>query len=147
MSVTEIEARAVLATWQPVLRLADWDIDVRLVATPWRKSGDIKVDLDDRKAVMLLAAGMPAVDLEEVVVHELLHLRLFGLDRMLGDLLDAVFGDDTGEPRRGFAENRFMTELEATTEDLTKAVLVAAGRTAPFTFRRLEAEIEREIGG
>ena len=32
-------------------------------------------------------------------------------------------------------------------EDLTKAVLVAAGRTAPFTFRRLEAEIEREIGG
>jgi len=54
MPITPDEARAILARWQPILRLADWDIDLRLVATPWRKSGDVKVDLEDGMAVLLL---------------------------------------------------------------------------------------------
>jgi hypothetical protein len=39
-----------------------------------------------------------------------------------------------------------MTLLEATTEDLAKALLAASGSTAPLTFARLDAEVEREIG-
>lgn len=146
MPVTEGQARALLARWQPLLRLADWDVDVRLVSRRWRKSGDIKVDLDDRKAVLLLKAQMPSEDLEETVVHELVHLRLYALDQMLIELLTVVFGSDAQEPRRAFAEGRFMTLLESTTEDLTKALLEATGRAGPPSFERLRAEIEREIG-
>lgn len=145
MTITADEARAVLARWQPMLRLADWDIDLRLVATPWRKSGDVKVDLDDRKAVLLLRAGQPSRRLEEVVVHELVHLRLYAMDQMLEQLLDAVFGADADDPRRAFAETQFMQLLESTTEDLAKALLAATGRTAPLAFDRLDAEVEREI--
>jgi len=137
---------AQLARWQPLLRLADWDIDLRLVTTEWRKSGDIKVDLDDRKAILLLKADMPAEDLEETVVHELVHLRLYALDQMLEGLLTAVFGSDEGEPRRAFAETEFMTLLESTTEDVTKALLAAAGRAEPLSFERLRPEVERELG-
>jgi len=146
MPVTADEARTVLARWQPILRLADWDIDLRLVDTPWRKSGDVKVDLDDRKAVLLLRAGQAPEHLEEVVVHELVHLRLYAMDQMLVNLLDAVFGADADDPKREFAETQFMTLLEATTEDLAKALLAASGSTAPLLFDRLDAEVEREIG-
>jgi hypothetical protein len=146
MTITRDEAGEILARWQPILRLADWDIDLRLVTTSWRKSGDIKVDLDDRKAILLLNGAQPAQHLEEVVVHELLHLRLYALDQMLVQLLDAVYGANADEPRRAFAETQFMTLLESTTEDLAKALLAASGSPTPLTFERLRAEVEREIG-
>jgi len=146
VTITREQARDILARWQPILRLADWDIDLRLVTTPWRKSGDVKVDLDDRKAVLLLRAGQPSEHLEEVVVHELVHLRLYAMDQMLVQLLDAVFGADADDPKREFAETQFMTLLESTTEDLAKAFLAASGSTAPLAFGRLREEVEREIG-
>ena len=146
MPITRDEARAVLARWQPTLRLADWDIDLQLVAGAWRKSGDVKVDLDDRKAILLLNAEPRSENLEETIVHELVHLRLYALDQMLVELLDAVFGTDGTEPRRAFAETRFMTLLESTTEDLTKALLAAGGSREALSFGRLREEVEREIG-
>jgi len=146
MPITADEARAVLARWQPILRLADWDIDLRVVTGAWRKSGDIKVDLDDRKAVLLLNAEPRSENLEETIVHELVHARLYSLDQMLVELLDAVFGADADEPRRAFAEGRFMTLLESTTEDLAKALLAASGSPARLSFDRLRDEVEREVG-
>jgi hypothetical protein len=146
MPITHDEARAVLARWQPILRLADWDIDLRLVTGTWRKSGDVKVDLDDRKAVLLLNDEPRSENLEETIVHELVHLRLYALDQMLVQLLDAVFGTDTDEPRRAFAETRLMTLLESTTEDLAKALLAANGSPARLSFGRLRDEVEREVG-
>ena len=146
MSITLDEARPLLVRWQPILRLADWDIDLRLVTGAWRKSGDVKVDLDDRKAVLLLNGEPRSENLEETIVHELIHLRLYALDQMLVELLDAVFGTDADEPRRAFAETRFMTLLESTTEDLAKALLAASGNPAPLSFGRLRDEVEREIG-
>jgi hypothetical protein len=146
MPVDDQAARALLARWQPILRLADWDIDLRLVETPWRKTGDIKVDLENRNAVLLLRVGQAAEHLEEVVVHELVHLRLYAMDQMLVQLLDATFGADAGDPKREFAETQFMQLLESTTEDLAKALLDAGGSRGPMMLGRLEAEVEREIG-
>jgi hypothetical protein len=146
MTITRDEAVEILARWQPILRLADWDIELRLVIGPWRKSGDVKVDLDDRKAVLLLNAAPRSENLEETIVHELVHLRLYALDQMLVQLLDAVFGADAAEPRREFAETSFMTLLESTTEDLAKALLAASGNRASLSFGRLREEVEREVG-
>jgi hypothetical protein len=39
MPITPEEARAILARWQPILRLADWYIDLRIVKGAWRKVG------------------------------------------------------------------------------------------------------------
>jgi hypothetical protein len=147
MTVTLAEARSLLARWQPVLRLADWDIEPRVVDGEWRKSGDIKVDLENRKAVLLLNAAPRPQNLEETVVHELIHLRLYALDQMLSDLLDSVYGTDAAEPRRSFAETQFMRTLESTTEDIAKALLAAAGRGDALSFGRLEAEVDAELGG
>jgi hypothetical protein len=146
MTITRDQAGEILARWQPMLRLADWDIDLRLVTGAWRKSGDVKVDLDDRKAVLLLNAEPRSENLEETIVHELVHLRLYALDQMLVHLLDAVYGTNAEEPRRAFAETQFMTLLESTTEDLAKALLAASGMEARLSFGRLREEVEQEMG-
>ena len=146
MTITRDEAGVILARWQPILRLADWDIDLRLVTGAWRKSGDVKVDLDDRKAVLLLNAEPRSENLEETIVHELIHVRLYAMDQMLVTLLDSVFGTGADDPKREFAETQFMTLLESTTEDLAKALLSASASTAPLSFGRLRDEVEREIG-
>lgn len=66
-----------LAKWQDILRLKDWDIRIQPVHRGWRKSGDIKIDSDDRKAILLVNERPKSDNLEELVVHELLHLKLW----------------------------------------------------------------------
>lgn len=132
--------------WQDILRLRDWDIQVRIVETEWRKSGDIKMDLDDKKAVMLINNFPKSTNLEELVVHELLHLKLWGMDQMLEGLIISVFGEDDNDKRREFAMSQFFTLLESTVEDLTKGYLAANGVKESLSFGRLQKQIIDEIG-
>lgn len=146
MMVEMQEVKRHLDRWQDVLRLRDWDIQVEIVETPWRKSADIKIDLDDRKAVMLINRSPRSENLEELVVHELLHIKLYGMDQMLVQLLDAVFGCDENDVKREFAITQFMLLLEPTVEDLTKGFLAAGGEGQPLSFGRLRPEIDSELG-
>lgn len=135
-----------IAHWQDVLRLRDWDIKLEMAPAEWRKSGDVKVDLDDKKAVLIINERPRTENLEELVVHELIHVRLWAMDQMLVELLDAVYGKDEDDPKRAFAYGQFFTTLESTTEDLTKALLAAAGRGDNLSFGRLRGQVEGEIG-
>lgn len=137
MQVKLSSAKKFLANWQPALRLGDWDIRIEIVKRPWHKSGDIKIDGTDKKAILLLNVKPQCENLEETIVHELLHLKLWGLDQMLEDLLNASFGKDEGDSKREFAYNQFMTLLEITVEDLTKGYLAAAGCKSPLSFGRV----------
>ncbi len=87
-------------------------------------SADIKIDLEDKKAVPLINHTPKSDNIEELVVHELLHLKLYGLDQMIKDLITIVYGQ--GEhPKKEFAYRQFMVLLESTVEDLTKGYLAA----------------------
>ena len=54
-----------------------WDVKLELVEdAAWGKTGDFRIDCDDRKAILLLNAVNPKQEnLEEVIVHELMHLH------------------------------------------------------------------------
>jgi hypothetical protein len=137
-----------LSRWQDVLRLRDWDIRITLVNTEWRKTGDIKIDADDKKAVLMIKAFNPKKEnLEEVVIHELLHLRLWAMDQMLEELLCGVFGEDENDPKYKFAYGQFMTLLESTVEDLTKAFLSIAGDNKELAFGRVQQMVDKELHG
>ncbi|KXH70100.1 MAG: hypothetical protein AM326_04555 [Candidatus Thorarchaeota archaeon SMTZ-45] len=136
-----------LYKWQDILRLRDWDIMVEIVKTPWRKSGDIKIDLDDKKAVLLVNHSPKRENLAELVIHELLHLKLYGLDQMIEELLSVVYGEEEKDPKREFVSTQFMTLLESTVEDLTKGYLTAIKSQMPLSFGRLQKQIDREVGG
>ena len=61
-----------------------WDVKMQFVEeSSWRKTGDIKIDIDDRKAILMLNIINPKEEnLEEVIVHELMHLKMYPLDQM-----------------------------------------------------------------
>jgi len=122
MKVTKKNIEKHLSKWQVKLQLRDWDISVKIIRTRWRKSGDVKVDLENRNAVLLVNHKPKCLNLEEIVVHELLHIKLYGLDQMIEDLIDILYGKRKTKKRQ-FAWNQFMTLLETTVEDLTKAYL------------------------
>jgi hypothetical protein len=134
-----------LIKWQSILRLKDWDIESRLVDVEWRKSGDIKIDDANKMAVLMINNNTQMTNLEELVIHELLHLRVWGLDQMIEGYVNIVFGEDEANPKREFAMTTFFKELEATVEDLTKGYLEANGGEKP-SFHRVEKQIAAEIG-
>ncbi|KGG79820.1 hypothetical protein Y919_09735 [Caloranaerobacter azorensis H53214] len=146
MGVDINKLEKLISKWQDILRLRDWDIKLKIVDTEWRKSGDIKIDMDDKKAVMLINNNPKSTNLEELVVHELLHLKLWGLDQMLEGLIVRVFGEDDDDIRKEFAMNQFFLLLESTVEDLTKGFLKANGCKEELSFGRLQKLIDDEIG-
>jgi hypothetical protein len=146
MSVDRREVEKHLRKWQDILRLRDWDIAVKMVGTKWRKSGDVKVDLDNKKAILLINKNPRTCrNIEELVVHELLHLKLYGMDQMIDSLLSAVYGSKEDDAKREFAYTQFMVLLESTVEDLTKGYLTAIGSEEALSFDRIQKEVDKEL--
>ena len=54
-----------------------WDVRLEFAEDPtWSKTGDFKIDCDDRKAIVLLNIVNPKQEnLEEVIIHELMHIK------------------------------------------------------------------------
>jgi hypothetical protein len=132
--------------WQKILRLMDWDIIFKFIEKDWKKTGDIKIDLEDKNAVILLNKYNPKQNnLEEVIIHELLHLKLYGMDQMIETLIGCVFGKNENDVKRTFAYNQFMVLLESTVNDLAKSFLMQSGDNKEISFGRIMQEIEKEI--
>jgi hypothetical protein len=146
MAIDVYRLEELIKKWQNILRLRDWDIKLKIVETEWRKSGDIKIDMDDKKAVMLINDNPKSTNLEELVVHELLHLKLWGMDQMIEGFIIQTFGEDDNDVKKEFAMNQFFTLLESTVEDLAKAFLKANGCEEELSFGRLQKAIDEEIG-
>ncbi len=113
-----------------------WDVKLELVEDPaWGKTGDFRIDCDDRKAILLLNAANPRQEnLEEVIVHELMHLKLYPLDQVTESLIVNTF--EEGSAASDFAYRQFFTALEQTVEELTKCFLLEFGEDRTFSFGR-----------
>jgi hypothetical protein len=146
MGVEVKKLEEIMNKWQNVLRLNDWDLHLKIVEKEWRKSGDIKIDTSNRKAVMLINNNPKCTNLEELVVHELLHLKLWGMDQMIEELINQIFGEDEDDKKREFAMNQFFGILEPTVEDLAKAFLKANGCEEELSLGILNKLIDDEIG-
>lgn len=146
MAVDIKKLEELIIKWQDILRLRDWDIKLKVVDKEWRKSGDIKIDMDDKKAVMLINNNPKSTNLEELVVHELLHLKLYGMDQMLEGLIISVFGEEEDDPKKSFAMRQFFNLLESTVEDLAKGYLAANNCKSELSFGRLQKQVIDEVG-
>ena len=113
-----------------------WDIRLEFVEDPaWPKTGDFKIDCDDRKAVLLLNAVNPKQEnLEEVIVHELMHIKMYPLDQVTESLITNCF--EEGSAASKFAYQQFFTALEQTVEESTKCFLLEYGENKAFSFGR-----------
>ena len=117
-----------------------WDIKLEFVEDPkWTKTGDFKIDCDDRKAILLLNTINPKQEnLEEVIVHELMHIKMYPLDQVTESLITNCF--EEGTPASNFAYQQFFTALEQTVEELTKCFLLEFGENKAFSFGRCSRE-------
>ena len=123
--------------WCKKLRVVPaWDVKIEYVEDPtWRKSGDIKIDCDDRTAIVMLNAVSPKQkNIEGVIVHELLHLKMYPLDQVTESLITSNFKE--GTPEWDFAYTQFFTALEQTVAELTKCYLLEFGDTKDISFGR-----------
>ena len=113
-----------------------WDVRLELVEDPdWRETGDFRIDCDDRKAILMLNAVNPRQEnLEEVIVHELMYIKMYPLDQVTESLIVNSF--EEGSAARGFAYQQFFTALEQTVEELTKCFLLEFGENRDFSYGR-----------
>ena len=113
-----------------------WDVKLELVEDPdWPKTGDFKIDCDDRKAILLLNVRNPRQDnLEEVIVHELMHIKLYPLDQVTESLIVNSF--EEGTKAYDFAYRQFFTALEQTVEELAKCFLLEFGENRELSYGR-----------
>ncbi len=71
---------------------------------------------------------------EEVIVHELLHLKLYPLDQLTDGLIYSHYQKET--PAYDAIYTQFMTMLEQTVEELTKCYLGAFGANRDLSYGR-----------
>lgn len=146
MSFDENLIEKYLRKWQERLRLKDWDIKLQLINKEWNKTGDIKIDMTDKKAIVMINNYNPKENnLEPVIIHELLHLKLWGMDQMIEQLMYLVFGKDENDPKFDFAYTQFMNTLESTVEDLSKSFLTLDGEDKKISFERVQKQVDDEL--
>ena len=102
------------------------------------KTGNIKIDMDGKTAIVYLNIYNPKNDnYEEVLIHELCHLKLWKLDQYCESLLDSSFTNkDSKEYKFGY--NQFMCNLEQTTQELTKTYVNLIAKNKKLSFVRCE---------
>jgi len=135
--LTQQEIDELFTKWIDILRLKNnWDIKLEFVNDPiFQKTGDFKVDCDDRKAILMLNVLNPKQEnLEEVIVHELLHLKLYPLDQLTEGLIDCHYQKDS--PAYDAIYTQFMIMLEQTVEELTKCYLGSFGANRSLSYGR-----------
>ena len=135
--MNEEKARELFEKYVKKLRISpQWDVKLEFVRDgEWRKTGDFKIDCDDRKAILLLNAAAPTqTNIEEVIVHELMHIKLYPLDQVTESLILSSFPEES--PAQEFAYTRFFNALEQTVEELTKCFLLEFGEDKEFSFGR-----------
>lgn len=137
----ESAIRRLFEKWTRKLRITPgWDVRLEFVDDPaWRKTGDFKIDCDDRKAILLLNRAAPKQEnLEEVIVHELMHIKMYPLDQVTESLILANFEEDS--PSQRFAYNQFFPALEQTVEELTKCFLLEFGENRELSYGRCRGQ-------
>lgn len=135
------ELTAIFEKYCRKLRIVpDWDVKLEFVEdSTWRKTGDFKIDCEDKKAVFLLNAANPKQEnLEEVICHELMHLKMYPLDQVTESLIINAF--EEGSPASNFAYQQFFTTLEQTVEELTKCFLLEFGDNRELSFGRCKGK-------
>jgi len=136
----EQELKRLFDKWIGILRLKNcWDIRLDLICDPsFQKSGDLKIDCDDKKAIIMLNVLAPKQENpEEIIVHELLHLKLYPLDQLTEGLIDSHYEKDSASYDAIYTQ--FMIMLEQTVEELAKCYLGAFGENKNLSYGRCSA--------
>lgn len=141
MEMNKTEINSLFDKYIKKLRITPaWDIKLEFVEDPsWPKTGDFKIDCNDRKAVLLLNIANPKQEnMEEVIIHELMHIKMYPLDQVTESLIINCF--EEGSKASNFAYQQFFNALEQTVEEMAKCFLLEFGDNKEFSYGRCKNE-------
>ncbi len=120
------------------MELSQWNLHLEFVEKDWKNTGNVKVDMDGKTAIVYLNVFNPKSDnLEEIMVHELCHIKMWKLDLYCESLLDATFENkDSKEYKFGY--NQFMSALEQTTQEFAKTYTKLLANNKNLSTKRCE---------
>ena len=121
-----------------LFRFDDWNIKLEFVEHDWKNTGNVKVDIEGKTAIVYLNIFNPKMEnYEQVLVHELCHIKLWKLDQYCESLLDSTFEDKNSIAYK-FGYDQFMLHLEQTTEEFARTILHMIGKNKQISFNRCE---------
>ena len=135
----KLKAREIFDKYTKKLRIVpEWDIRLEFVEDEdWKKTGDFKIDPTDKKAILMLNAASPKDEnIEETIVHELMHIKMYPLDQVCESMIVNMF--EEGSKEQNFAYQTFFETLEVTVEELAKCFLLEFGENKEFSFGRMD---------
>ena len=135
----KLKAKEIFDKYTKKLRIVpEWDIRLEFVEDEdWKKTGDFKIDPTDKKAILMLNAASPKDEnIEETIVHELMHIKMYPLDQVCESMIINMF--EEGSKEQNFAYQTFYETLEVTVEELAKCFLLEFGENKEFSFGRME---------
>lgn len=135
----KLKAKEIFDKYTKKLRIVpEWDIRLEFVENEdWKKTGDFKIDPTDKKAILMLNAASPKDEnIEETIVHELMHIKMYPLDQVCESMIINMF--EEGSKEQNFAYQTFYETLEVTVEELAKCFLLEFGENKEFSFGRME---------
>jgi hypothetical protein len=110
-----ITLNKIMKKWVKRLELNDWNIKLKITEfkrKDFRQSGDIKVDMKNKKAALLMT-NSPFKNEEEVIIHELIHLLLWKYDIFVEKTILQNCGKFKGD------HMKYMNNLEETVKKFT----------------------------
>lgn len=135
----KLKASEIFDKYTKKLRIIpEWDIRLEFVEDKdWKKTGDFKIDPTDKKAILMLNAASPKDEnIEETIVHELMHIKMYPLDQVCESMIINMF--EEGSREQNFAYQTFFETLEVTVEELAKCFLLEFGENTEFSFGRMK---------
>ena len=87
--------------------------------------------------LMLNAKSPKQENMDEVIVHELMHIKMYPLDQVCESLIISNF--EEGTSAWNFAYREFFENLEITVEELAKCFLLEFGENKNFSFGRCKS--------
>ncbi len=112
----------VLSRWENLIPTWCQDFNVRYDHQT-QAMGRAIINYRSRWAVLVLTGewvGSPALDRENAVIHELVHINLEPLTCPVGRIIEDVLEKDT--PARELADSMFTDGMEAAVEDLARGL-------------------------
>lgn len=122
--------------------LDDWNIKLEFVEHDWKNTGNVKVDEEGKTAIVYLNIFNPKMEnLEQVLIRELCHVKLWKLDTFCESLLDSTFKDKNSKEYK-FGYDMFMVALERTTEEFAKTYTKLLAKNKSLSFNRCDERMK-----
>jgi hypothetical protein len=111
--VSKAQIERVVRLWQERLGLERWKLELRVSAEPMDGFGEFDVSSQYEVATITVASGLSPEQVEQTVVHELLHLMCRDLDAVVEDARGQLHPQASVQ-----VEKRYEHEIEGFVERL-----------------------------